>query len=303
MSTKVYDGLRLTAHAPDLFTLTRIISKRMREVFYELATEVISGWVTRIVDEPTERGDEPKMMLLDRGQELWLAQQNKINPHLRGHDPLRFQIVFSEVSDDLGTRRLAYTFCDHPAYREALFGFSNEFGKPYFVDYHYQNSTEGPEEISEEEWSMRRRDWNAVLDSDDPETNGTFGHLPGWSLPDTIREVFGTWLWMRKSIDLNQHISPERRRRMMLQRDAWRQLGTPDSSDFGAILRTERRLKQAVTDVLARPEHADAPLPDPLPSSLLVAVGELPVFMPEEQLVADVVARFHELSAAESTGD
>jgi len=37
------------------------------------------------------------------------------------------------------------------------------FNKPFVEDYHYQNSTDRPEDIPEVEWDRRREDWLAVL--------------------------------------------------------------------------------------------------------------------------------------------
>ncbi len=36
-------------------------------------------------------------------------------------------------------------------------------GLPGWEDYHYQNQTDKPQEISEEDWEKRRRDWDVVL--------------------------------------------------------------------------------------------------------------------------------------------
>lgn len=301
MSTKLYDGLRITDHAPDIYTLTREISQRMHQVFQELAAEVIAGWLIRVVDFPQERGDDPSLTLLMRAEQLWLEQQRTMNPRRRGQDPLRFQIVFGEVSDDLGVRRLAYPFYDQSAYRNALLEMTNEVDKPYFVDYHYQNSADRPDEISEEAWNQRRKDWDVVCATDDPETNGTFAALPGWSLPDTIGEVFGTWLWMRDDLDFNQHVSQKRRLRHLVERAVWQRQETHRSTDLGEALRHNQLVRRAVTEVLSQKENADTALPMLLPSDQLITIGELPTFEPDPQLVEDVLVRFTELIASEDS--
>ncbi|MGW6605590.1 histidine phosphatase family protein [Streptomyces sp. NPDC055036] len=58
MSTKLYDGLRLTAYAPDPFELTRAITKGMSEVFRELAVRTIARNVARVVDDTEICGSE-----------------------------------------------------------------------------------------------------------------------------------------------------------------------------------------------------------------------------------------------------
>lgn len=36
-------------------------------------------------------------------------------------------------------------------------------GSEYFIDYHYQNETDRPEEVSDEEWRQREKDWREVI--------------------------------------------------------------------------------------------------------------------------------------------
>ncbi|MFD9604700.1 hypothetical protein [Streptomyces sp. NPDC059970] len=188
MSIKLYDGLRMTAHAPDLFELTRMTSKRMREVFRELAVPIIARNVARVVDDAEARerdmGGRLHDYLIYRARKLWIDEQAGLDHRLAFHDPLRFSIVFGEVDDDHSTRRLAYPFAGKHAYTDALMGLEAD-GRPIFVDYHYQNQTDQPEEIRDEEWKRRRDDWGRLLTADDRGTDGTFGHLPGWQLPDS----------------------------------------------------------------------------------------------------------------------
>lgn len=189
MSIKLYDGLRLTEHAPGLFELTRVIAKRMREVFRVLAVPVIAKNIARVVDDTEVRerdmGGPLHNYTVYRARKLWLDEQAGLDDRMTFHDPLRFSIVFGQVDDDYGTRRLAYSFAGNRAYTDALMALEAD-GRPFFVDYHYQNQADRPKEIRKDEWKRRRDDWNRLLDADDRETDDTLGHLPGWQLPDSI---------------------------------------------------------------------------------------------------------------------
>ncbi|MGW3199115.1 hypothetical protein ACWDBD_32025, partial [Streptomyces sp. NPDC001118] len=223
MSAKLYDGLRLTAHAPDLFELTRVISKRMREVFRELAVPIIARNVARVVDDAEVRerdmGGPLHNYLVYRARKLWLDGQAGLDDRMTFHDPLRFSIVFGQVDDEWGTHRLAYPFAGNRAYTDVLLALEAD-GHPIFVDYHYQNQADRPAEVSDDEWKHRRDDWKSLLDAEDPETDGTFGHLPGWQLSDSIEGVFDTVLHGYKDtvIDLNAHRTMEYRMRQALNR-------------------------------------------------------------------------------------
>ncbi len=302
MSTKLYSGLRLTAHAPDIYTLTRIISKHMREVFHELAVEVIARHVQVLVDSQKARdeaiADYAGVSLQLAAEKRWRNEQAELNRHSRLQDPLRFQIVFGETEDEHGNLlRLAYPFTGRHQYVHALANLKTESGKPIFVDFHYQDQTERPEEIPEPEWEQRRTAWDQVLHSDDPETDDTFGHLPGWALPETIEGVFGTWLWLQDGIDLSAHDDRARRMRLAVNEAAWRELGLDALSrgddgqpDLGWLSRQVTELRQSVKTVVARPEWQDVALPKPLPSDLEVRVADLPaVYAPPAELVSAVV--------------
>ncbi|MFD4947007.1 hypothetical protein ACFWNT_31895 [Streptomyces sp. NPDC058409] len=78
MSIKLFDGLRMTAHAPDLFELTRMTSKRMREVFRELAVPSVARNVARVVDDAEARerdmGGRLHDYLIYRARKLWIDE-------------------------------------------------------------------------------------------------------------------------------------------------------------------------------------------------------------------------------------
>ncbi|MFB7594637.1 hypothetical protein [Streptomyces sp. NPDC056160] len=299
MSAKLYDGLRLTAHAPDLFELTRVISKRMREVFRELAVPIIARNVARVVDDAEvrerEMGGPLHNYLVYRARKLWLDEQAGLDDRMTFHDPLRFSIVFGQVDDDHGTRRLAYPFAGNRAYTDALMTLEAN-GRLLFVAYPYQNQAGRPAEIRVEEWKRRHEDWNRLLDSDDRETDGTFGHLPGWQLPDSIEGVFDAVLLGYKdaTIDLNAHCTIEHRMRRALNRAVTLDLDLDEVNGISRVLTRNRRIERAIELYLSTPGGAAMLRPEPLPDArdLDIAVSELP---PVYEPPAEAVARISEL--------
>ncbi|MFJ9901195.1 hypothetical protein ACIQPR_48650 [Streptomyces sp. NPDC091280] len=298
MSIKLYDGLRLTAHAPDLFELTRVISKRMREVFSELAVPVIARNVARVVDDTEVRerdiGGHLHKYTVYRARKLWLDEQTGLDDHITIHDPLRFSIVFGQVDDGHGARRLAHPFAGNRAYTDALMALEAD-RQPLFVDYHYQNQGDRPPEIPRDDWKRRRDDWNRLLEADDRETDGTLGHLPGWQLPNSIDGVFDAVLHgdTDTTIDLNDHCTIEHRMRRALNRAVTRSLDLDEVNAISRVLIGNRRIRRAISQYLDTPEGKALPPPVPLPGvrELDVTMSELP---PAYEPPAEAVARICE---------
>ncbi|MFE6939586.1 hypothetical protein [Streptomyces chartreusis] len=306
MSTKLYEGLRLTAHAPDLFELTRVISKRMRKVFRELAVPVIARNVARVVDDAEVRerdmGGPLHNYLVYRARKLWLDEQAGLDDRMTFYDPLRFRIVFGEVDDEWGTHRLAYPFAGNRAYTDALMALEAD-GHPIFVDYHYQNQADRPAKISDNEWKRRRDDWSSLLDAEDPETDGTFEHLPGWQLPDSIEGVFDAVLLGYKSttIHLNEHRTIEHRMRRALNGAVTLDLDLDEANGISRVLTRNRRIERAISQYLDTAEGKAMPRPTPLPGvrELDVMIGELPpVYEPPAEAVAQIRKLYHEQALA-----
>ncbi|MFC8125459.1 hypothetical protein [Streptomyces sp. NPDC057302] len=306
MSTKLYDGLRLTAHAPGLFELTRVISKRMREVFRELAVPIIARNVARVVDdaEIRERGMGGPLhnYLVYRARKLWLDEQAGLDDRMTFHDPLRFSIVFGQVDDEYGTRRLAYPFAGNRAYTDALMALEAN-GRPLFIDYHYQNQAERPDEIRKDEWKRRHDDWNHLLDADDRDTDGTFGHLPAWQLPDSIDGVFDAVLLGYKdtTIDLNAHRTIEHRMRRALNRAVTLDLDLDEVSGINRVLTRNQCIERAISQYLDTAEGKAMPRPAPLPGAreLDVMISELsPVYEPPPGAVARIGELYREQALA-----
>lgn len=309
MSTKLYNGLRLAEHAPDLFEVTKIVSKRMREVFREQSAGIIAEFLVSILDKQAVRNlefTEHRAATLDgRAEALWKKQQSSLNPSTFFHDPLRFNIVFGHVEDASGVRRLAYPFTGRREYQDALLALEVD-GKPLFVDYHYQNQSDQPDDIPATAWEQRRTDWDTVLASDDRRTHDTFGHLPHWQLPNTIDDVFDVIWFNRYSypdeplFDANRFVSVEERLAAQLIRTLDRKLpqptdGDPGAVDFAAVRQCRKRIETAIATYLPRPEGQAMPRPEPVPAldQLSIKIEDLPpVYEPPAADLARLVALY-----------
>lgn len=294
MSTKLYNGLVLAEHAPDLQNVTRIVSKRLREVFNELSMPIVAQYVASIIDQESKRTQEMAghlgSRLIHRARQLWVDTQNAEDPAFSSHDPLRFSMVFGEASDATGTRRLAYFFSGNRAYEKALLEIATEHG-PIFHDYHYQNQADQPDDVTEAEWERRRLDWDQLLNSDDEETNGTFGHLPMWELPNTISDVFKSALLGYGTIDLNEQVTIEQRLRLALVNAVSSKLPrlTEDEGICEALER-HRAVEKAVASFLDSEPGQLMPRPPALPQNLWMAIDDLPpVYVPEAVYVDTIL--------------
>lgn len=300
MSTRLPNGLRLTAHAPSIYDVTRMVSARVRDLFDELRLHIVAHHVASLLDDPklrvVELDDHLADRLYGRARCLWLDEQTRRGSSSFFHDPLRFEIVFGEVSDDHGTRRLAYPFAGDRRYREALLEL--RIGdRPVFVDYGYQNSTDRPEDLSEEQWETRRRDWDVLTNSDDKTTYGTFGHLPLWRLPDSLGGVFDTSMWWVNQVDLNAVLSPESRRKSLLRERAHTAaVAQLNSTGLGEQIELHKIVARVVDAYLDSDEAYALSLPASIPSDLNVLVETLPVaWEAPRELVDRIVSRVDQI--------
>lgn len=210
MSTKLYDGLRVVGDT-DLFSIVNTVSSAITGVFEKECLKLIAKEMVRTADSKKLReGDEQgEGLLLFRAEDRWREEQNRIGDRHALNDPLRFSMVFAKISDG---RVLAYPYHRTPEYTEAL------MGTGIFEDYHYQNSADQPDEISESDWGKRRSDWDEAMDAE-----GTFGSLPMWALEDSKTQNPFSLLVLSDAeriwggeVDINSFRNPEQRLREFL---------------------------------------------------------------------------------------
>ncbi|WP_434598197.1 hypothetical protein [Streptomyces sp. A5-4] len=174
-------------------------------------------------------------------------------------------IVFSSVLHEIYSYAPALPADKRRAYAEALthaIGALVPGGRLIIRDF------VAPAEISDDEWKHRLDDWDHLLDAEDPETDGTFGHLPGCQLPDSIEGAFDMVLLGYKdtTIDLNAHCTIEHRMRQALNRAVTLDLDLDEVDGMNRMLTLNRRIERAFELDLSTAEGRTMPRP-------VVAVG------------------------------
>lgn len=159
MSTKIYNGyfsyLTMEELLPKFKEFGLIVKDSVNEIFLEsLIKEAI-----RIYDSSTEEKHIWEIIyeLYKKAQE----DVQKLTDYQRAYGPVEIDfrtncIIFPPFED----KTLILFYCD--------LGVITKLWEEldYIEDYHYQNSTDGPEDISEQDWEKRSNDWDKVLGGD-----------------------------------------------------------------------------------------------------------------------------------------
>lgn len=281
MSTKIYDGLRSTQDDADLFEITRQIADIVRPVFRTLAANHIMNNFIDLLDDQAKRDDvlennvaDSAFLTLDR---MWQSRQQAMNPRLRGQDPYRFTIVFQKTSRSYV---IANPYADRPEYREALI----EAG--LFRDWHYQNSSDREDTISEEEWLTRKIDWSEAENNE-----GTFADLPQWTMPSTVSDVFNYIDHSDASVAI-ETTNPKKRARNIIVSKVWEGVAASLGSDFitdrlSLFLNHRRKLTELTDEAIAN--NPDMPLPGWIKSYAIRLSDLPPVYEPPVEITSSLI--------------
>lgn len=269
---------RLTAHAPDLFAMTQLISTVIGDVFREKALIIMAENTVQVMDNASHREDirgNKDLPLLFQAYLLWDTTHN---PTPLSKSMLPFEIVFAEVSDADGLRRLVYPITPERRYTDALLAMEIE-GRPLFKTH-------------------PGSDWKAAMRSTDPRSDNSLRHLPRWVLPSTGEDVLRE-VRLQPDLDLNNYVTPERRLRSAL-RTSVDVTSLKSAQGLNSRARASY-LRQATTAFLDSDEGRATSRPEPLPVELYVSVSELPpVFVPDPEATAAVIELFNDTVARES---
>lgn len=266
---------RLTAHAPDLFAVTQLISTVVGDVFREKALTIMAESTAKVMDNASHREEiqgHKDMCLLFQAYLLWTTAHN---PTQHSRHMLPFEIVFAEISDDNGVRRLVHPITPERRYTDALLAMEIE-GKPLFET--HQGS-----------------DWDTAMRSVNPRDNNSYRHLPRWVLPSSVENVLQE-VSRQSDVDLNDYIHPQKRLRSALIRSVE---VTSLKSAQGLDIRTRNsHLRQALANFLSSPEGQATSQPAQIPSDLYMPLDELsPVFVPDAEATSTVIELFNEAVA------
>lgn len=186
MSVKIYEGLR-AAKDTDPFTLAQEIRSVTEHLFYEKIA-AYSYEIQHLFEERDLSDDDRLDKVLSRMQSLrWLDERDveriegrfsrEVLSREREHEmiwgcvqyfhehpvrtfsPLDFGYEVHLLPSTLPTRPLALVYSESKDYLSAL------LDKGVVEEYGYWDNSDRAEDISEEEWSQRRKDWGILIDS------------------------------------------------------------------------------------------------------------------------------------------
>ena len=189
MSTKIYDAYEFTGENKDLASVMEIMQTVKKETEENAKKEIMDDMacnIQRRLDLYHFHGEK----LLDPAvttDENLLKEYNLI---ANGHEKLLTHYCYNDIKENnfpsfsyakvalfpLKDRILAMTFGNHSMIGKTFY--------KYFKDYHYQNQTDRPENISVAEWKKREQDWEEALGPDYiPTRHGIFFEL--FNMDDT----------------------------------------------------------------------------------------------------------------------
>jgi len=297
MSTKLYDGLKLVDSAPDLFELTPLLAEPIRAAFREAARELVAEELANHIDGLKSSSDEtPKGIVYDGVEDRWTERQEKFGSHHALNDPLRFSIVFGRSHRG---SVLAYPFYREDRYRVAL------EATGLFEDYHYQDQSDRPEEISAKKWKARGKEWDSLLNS-----AGSFGDLPLWELSDS-KAPFSELRYSsyEGGFDANLYLDGRRRLRSVIadrlldEAVAAEHRADPDSSASTAgLMGLISDARETVSRFFEDEESYSRLAPiEPIPSGTSFSYDELPgPYELDLAVLAELMESLRELRASRS---
>jgi len=289
MSTKLYDGLRVKNPQVELFSLVELIAEGVRTVFNREAQKLVSQELAMVFDSPKEREQlSAGSYLLFHCEDRWLKHQEKLGSQHTLNDPLRFSIVFGKSFEG---NVLAYPYHTTKAYGELL------EGTGLFEEYGYWNNTDGPDELTEDQWRARGKEWDSIANDE-----GTFGDLPMWQLGNSNRPFSQVYIYAR-DFDPNQFLDRKQRLSSILTNELLAigqktQLLSGDASNFySEYLATKRAVKAHMEEL-----GEDLELPPLLPADLFeLTAKELPdAYEPSEKIMRELSKRLQEELSSKS---
>lgn len=279
MSTKLYDGLKLKDPSTDIFELIPKVAEAIEAAFTQAAQDLVAEELISWIDTPGRWPEEGKRTYpLFDAERAWNRQQQDYGSHHALNDPLRFSIVFGRSS---AGNLLAYPHYSEDRYRKALKKLR------VFEDYHYQNSSDRPRNISQRAWQQRYEEWDSLLSKD-----GTLGNLPLWEFGRSDQPFTEVFMRGSKSFDANRVTTADSRLKQILAAPLLQrvieELSIPQDQIFRIIFEVQRTIAR----YLETPEGEAAARPAPVPRGTSFDYGDLEIYEPTPELLEDLL-RFH----------
>lgn len=164
MSTKIYNGLKFISS--DILKINQQLNDfavKIEEYTNKKLSQLLATIVTTDIDACTIDGKIPKE-LEDAKTGIYLYWLHKFSKRWRDLDKdlaQRDTLVDYTCSISIHPLKnnvfLGILFAEHDHFKNML------IDENIAIDYHYQNQTDQPENISDEEWDSRRDDWEEAL--------------------------------------------------------------------------------------------------------------------------------------------
>lgn len=228
MSTKIYDAYRLSAGS-NVPLATRAVSAAVEPVYRKLAAEAVGLAAVILYGQMAaglsrEQAVEKTIRVLGGFADCTVAEVNavlrprtveRVSPltlaagvvrainkaartrRVGTRSDLLFEVswmVDPEPNPDGSHDQYAKLYTVRDEYRQAFLAATGA------ADFHYQNSTDGPDDVTQGEWETRREVWDRVLGDAAPAE-----FCPSWSNPWVNRLEFATWMgdWLNHAAVLD----------------------------------------------------------------------------------------------------
>lgn len=194
MSTKIYNGYKFNNN-PNLLEIQRIcfdIRDRVKPVVNQLYYHHFIKEMVDAYDKNQFGYWEESLYFINKnscnmywGIDRYLHKRIKYMNHTQERDPeIDFGLKFTILPLKNREEVLLLLYTEKKELREIF------EATPEIEEYHYQNQTDQPEEISEEAWNQRRSDWDNALGGDGWATPQECGFLYE-PYDDSILSFFG----------------------------------------------------------------------------------------------------------------
>ena len=154
MSTKIYDAFITNKSFFELHSLITKFQQTIKQMIDEDAKRTIAQLAIHRIDTFYLKEEKPKKFakypLYD------------INRDMIEDSGILFDYHCDICLYPLADRILGQVFSGRKEYTKIWFEYDG------IVDYHYQDQTDIPENITNEEWEQRRKDWDTALPDDNP---------------------------------------------------------------------------------------------------------------------------------------
>lgn len=205
MSTKIYSGYRLPVMSmQELLTFCQSVRRKIKTGIREEFAKKIAGVCVSIVDAKAMNIPiglyEQENFKVDEKDSIIVNAKRYLDERIRASKKSPYRDValdfgFSFTVHPLDDKILCIVYSGQQALTKVWESF------PEVQDYHYQNQTDQPEEISDKEWEQRSKDWTIAL----PDEFSSIPSLSGFTVECSVDWYCGMW-YENENNEIMKHI-------------------------------------------------------------------------------------------------